>query len=345
MKTYIILTLLLFSSAVVFPQQTKRDSILRNVEEYKGRVFKDATVFINNSNPAEQRIKAIQKHAIIYDEQQKMLFKRIVLSENENPVIRALALNKIYNEADKDAEFFNQIVNWFSNSRTPKPLRDETLGLIGNLSFSSMPGILDAYHKMVEDPDLVYREFAFNKLVLNGDTKAQQLLIRGLEDSNARPLDVLTSIRILSSAPKKDFYPVVYKIMQETKNEEERLLAIQTLGGYPTAKDKLKSIFLSREEKSKFRESALIAFYNYNKRETVNYLTEILNDPSASSDLKIIAVQLAINERKAITYRKKAKRADTLDNLIREIANSKNDSERELVAISKKYLLLVRPTF
>lgn len=345
MKTYILLTLLIFSSAVVFPQQTKRDSILRNVEEYKGRVFTDAVVFINNSNTAEQRIKAIQKHAIIYDDQQKALFKRIVLSENEKPEIRALALNKIYSEAEKDNEFLNQIINWFSNPRTPKPLRDETLNLVGNLSFSSMPGVLDAYNKMIEDPDVAYREFAFNKLVLNGDARAQQLLIRGLEDSNAKSLDNLTAIRILSAAPKKDFYPAVYKILLETKNEDERLLAIQTLGGYPAAKDKLKSIFLSKEEKSKFRENALISFYNYNKRETVPYLTEVLNDPSASPDLKIIAIQLAINERKAITYRKKAKKADQLDTVIREISNSRNDSERELTAIAKKYLLLVRPGF
>ena len=344
MKTYIILTLLIFSSAVVFPQQTKRDSILRNVEEYKGRVFKDAAAFINTSNTTEQRIKAIQKHAIIYDDQQKAMFKRIVLSENEKPEIRALALNKIYAEADKDNEFLNQIMRWFSNPGTPKALRDETLSLIGNLSFSSMPGILEPYHKMVEDPDVAFREFAFSKLVLNGDARAQQLLIRGLEGQNTKPLDNLTAIRILSSAPKKDFYPAVYKILLETQNEDERLLAIQTLGGYPAAKEKLAAVFMSREEKSKFRENALISFYNYNKRETVTYLTEILGDPSASADLKIIAIQLAINERKAISYRKKAKKADKLDTLIRDIANGRND-DKELTAIAKKYLLLVRPVF
>ncbi len=340
----IILVFAIFSATLSFAQQAKKDSILRSVEQYKGIVFKDASTFINNSLSVENRIKAIQKHAVIYDENQKAEFKRIVLSERETPEIRAVGLNKIYSEVDKDQKFLEQILQWFSNPQTPKPLRDETLSLIGNLSFSTLPNILEPYHKMVEDPDKRFREFAFIKLVTNGDARAQQLLIRGLEDPNARLIEPILSIQMLSAAPKKDFYPAVYKLLLETKNEEERLMAIQTIGGYREAKDKLISIFQSPEEKSKFRESALIAFYSNNKAETLKYIPQILTDKSASPALQILAIQIAINERKVISYRKKAKRADELDIIIRNISESR-ESDKELVAIAKKYLLLVRPNF
>jgi|GEM_PF-1838456 len=346
MKKNIILILLVFSSTIVFAQQTKKDSILKSIEEYRAMVFKDASTFINNSFSIEERIKAIQKHAIIYDDNQKDQFKRIVLSERETPEIRAMGLNKIYSEVDKDEKFFDQIVLWFSNPKTPKILRDETLSLIGNLSFSSRPGILDAYHKMVEDPDKVYREFVFTKLVINGDSRAQQLLIKGLEDANSRLIDPILSILILSSAPKKDFYPAVYKLMLETKNDDERLIAIETIGGYPEAKNKLMSIFLSPEEKSKFRESALIAFYSSNKQETTKYLSRLLLDTSASSALQILVIQIAINEKKAIAHRKKANRADELDNLIKAISENKGiNNNNDQVNVAKKYLLLIRPKF
>jgi hypothetical protein len=339
-----ILIVAIFSATLSFAQQSKKDSILRSVNEYREIVFKDASIFINKSLSNDERIKSIQKHSIIYDEKQKEQFKRIVLSEEEIPEVRAIGLNKIYSEVEKDEKFLAQIIQWFSNPKTPKPLRDETLSIIGNLSFSSMPGILEAYHKMVEDPDKRFREFAFVKLVSNGDARAQQLLIKGLEDANSRLIEPILSMQILSIAPKKDFYPAIYKLMLETKNEDERLIAIQTIGGYQGAKNKLVSIFLSSEEKTEFRVSALIAYYSNNKLEVFKYLPQILKDKSASSNLQILAIQIAINERKAISYRKKAKRADELDILIKNISESR-ESDKELVAIAKKYLLLVRPQF
>jgi hypothetical protein len=339
-----ILIFAIFSVSLSFAQQSKKDSILRSVKEYRDIVFKDASIFINKSLSNDERIKSIQKHAIIYDEKQKEEFKRIVLSERETPEIRAVGLNKIYTEVDKDEKFLEQIIQWFSNPKTPKPIRDETLNLIGNLSFSSMPGILEPYHKMVEDPDNRFREFAFIKLITNGDARAQQLLIKGLQDPDARLIDPILSIQMLSSAPKKDFYPAVYKLLLETKNEDERLIAIQTIGGYQEAKNKLVSIFLSPAEKTKFRENALIAFYSNNKKEAIKYLPQILTDKSATPDLQILAIQIAINERKAIPYRKKAKKADELDILIKNISESK-EFDKDLVNIAKKYLLLVRPKF
>jgi hypothetical protein len=340
-----IAILLLFGSFLSYGQQVKKDSILKSITEYREIVFLDASLFINSSLSPEERIKAIQNHFTIYDEGQKNEFKKIVLSGAERPEIRAMGLNKIYDEVIKDKKLYDQVIMWLSEPQTPKVLRNETLNLVGNLSFSYLPGIIDAYYTMLNDPEITYRQFAFNKLVSNGDVRAQKMLIDGLNDRNAALIDPLTSMSILSVSPKKDYYPAVYKYVLDAGKEEERVMAIQIIGGYKEAKGTLLSIFQSQREKSIFRESALLSFYSSNKKETVGYLPRLLRDESASSNLKILAIQMAINERKAASYRQKVKKADELDIIIKNLADGKQTDDKSLMSVANKYLLMVRPPF
>jgi hypothetical protein len=345
MKQYIIFIALLLAGPLAFAQQAKKDSILRAVVAYRDIVFKDAAIFLNSNLGNAERINAIQKHPLVYDERQRALFKNIVLNEKEDPSLRATALNKIYGEVESDNKFFDETVKWFANPETPKVLREETLNLMGNLSISKVPGILDVYHKMTNDPSQPFREFAFAKLVVNGDARAQQLLINGLENPSSKLLDAIPAMNILSLAPKKDFYPAVLKLLQSTQNTDERLVAIQIVEGYRQAKGTLTSIFLSPQEESRIREAALVSFYSSNKAEAVNFVPQILQDKSASDNLRIMAIQVAINERKKMSYRKKARGADNTDRQIKAIADNKENNNKELVNVAQKYVLLVRPKY
>jgi hypothetical protein len=344
MKNIIITLVVILFSVSVFSQQTKKDSLLRAISNYRETVFKNAEVFLNKSLSADERIKAIIAHAVIYDEKQKDRFVSTVLSDNETAEIRAMALNKVYREADNNENFSAQILEWFANPRTPKILRDETLNLVGNLSFSSMPGILSVYPKMVEDPDIKFRTFAISKLVINGDARAQQLLIRGIENPQSQLLDPVTAMGILSFSPKKDYYPAVYKLMLETKDDQSRLAAVQILGGYKEATNELQKIVQSATEKNEFRKAALLALYSGDKTKATNLLPGLLADKSASAELQILAIQIATDTRKNMAYRKKIKRADRLDMQISEILQGKGlNKEKDLLQVANRYMLLVRP--
>ena len=348
MKNIILGVLLLFYSTSTYAQLSKRDSTRNAVAAYVQVVNKAADVFLNRRLPTEERLKAIAQYPIIYEDKQVQQFKTVALSNDEKPEIRAMALNKIYQYVETDERLLNQAIQWFGNPETPRALRYETLNLIGNLSFSSLTGTLEVYNKMVNDPDLNFRSFAVSKLVLNGDARAQQLLIQGLDNSKVALFPTAHAIELLSLAPKKEFYPAVYKVLLETQDQAARLAAVQVLGPYKEARVKLIAISQNTEEKEVFRESALRALYSGDKDNIIQYVTPILQDKSASSRLQMLGLQMSIDTRRSMAYRKskKARKADSFDNLVKNIYERKGVNKSDAVInIANDYLMIVKPKF
>jgi len=345
MKKYLSLLLILFSALPAFTQTT-RDSLLNAVAGYTQLVYRAADTFLNTRFPQAVRLEAIGKYSLVYDPEQVAGFKRAVIAENEPPEIRAMALNKIYQYAENDEQLLAQVLQWLGNSRTPKPLRNETLDLVHALSFTSLPGKLEVYDKILTDPDARYRLFAASKLMANGDQRTQQLLVSVLEDSATALFTPLQAIALLSLAPKKEFYPAVYKILQQAGNEDTRLAALETLGAYTPAREKIISISRDPNEKEIFREAALMALYSGDKENIVGYVSPILNDKTASSRLQILCIQMTIDQRRSMAYRrsKKARRADEYDLLVKSFADGSTvNNDEALKKIAEKYLLLVKP--
>lgn len=346
-----IIFLILISSLTTIAgtcQETKRDSLSNAVAQYTQAVNSAAEQFLDRQQPVPNRLKAIAPYALVYEQRHVDQFKRTVLSDEEPPEIRAMALNKIYQHVENDEALLGQVVKWFENPETPKPLRDETLQLIGNLSFSSFTGVMEPYKRMVRDPDPRFRAFALSKLLVNGDATAQQLLITGLENPQEALVEPPLAIELLALSPKKEFYPAVYKVLLETRDEATRLNALQALGPYREAREKIIAISRDSTEKEEFRTSALMALYSGDKDNIVNYVAPLLQDRSASPRLQALGIQMAIDVRKSMAYRKsrKARKADEFDIQVRNIAEGRGILQsREVQQIANKYLLLVRPPF
>jgi len=341
----IILIILIIWSATACGQTSKKDSMIQEVDDYVKTVNIAANKFLNKRLATAERIKAIEPYAIIYDEKQKEQFKNVVIDKAELPEIRAMALNKIYPQVQDDQRLEALTIEWLSNPAAPVVLRKEALQLAGNQSFSTMD-IPDVFQKMLEDPDLQFRLFAFTKLIIHGDARAQQKLIDGLENPQSALLPAPTAIGVLSMSLKKEYYPAVYKVLQQTKDEATRLEAIRALGFYKEAREKLIAISLDTNEKEQFREAALGALYGGDRDNIVKYVTPILSDKSATPRLQGIAIQMTIDVRQAMTYRVKAKKADEYDVLIKNIAEGKGVSMApELLIIANKYMQSVRPKY
>ena len=123
---------------------------------------------------------------------------------------------------------------------------------------------------------------------------AQQKLINGLENPQSALLPAADAIQILSMSSKKEYYPAVYKVLQQTKDDATRLEAISALGFYKEAREKLVNISRDANEKEQFREAALEALFVGDKDNIVKYASPILSDKSATPHLQIIAVQMTI---------------------------------------------------
>ena len=167
----IILIILTLSSITVYGQNSKKDSLLREIDEHVKTVQKAADQFLNKKLSTAERINAIQPYALIYDENQAEQFKNVVLDDKEPPEIRAMALNKIYRFVPGDERLSALTTEWLANPQVPKVLRQEALRLEENLSFLSMD-VPDVYQKMVEAPEPEFRMYAFTKLIVHGDARS-----------------------------------------------------------------------------------------------------------------------------------------------------------------------------
>jgi hypothetical protein len=345
MKNIILSLILVLGAVMARGQNAQRDSLAREVDEYVLSVNQAASQFLDKRLSPEERIKAIQPHAIIYDEKQVEQFKNVALDEQEPPEIRAIALNKIYAHVAGDEKLANLQVQLLGDLKAPKVLREEALQLSANLSFSS-GDVLDVYQKLLDDPELPFRVFAFTKLVIHGDARAQQKLIAGLENPERAPMPAPTAIGILSMALKKEYLPAVYKVFQQTQDEATRLEAIRVLGSYKEAREKLISISRDSKEKDDFREAALGALYGADRENVAQYVAPVLQDKNASPRLHALSIQMAIDVRQSMSYRVNAKEADDLDKLIKSIAEDKTRSKDAVVdKVANKYLQSVRPNY
>ncbi|HEY6975772.1 MAG TPA: hypothetical protein VH396_05765 [Chitinophagaceae bacterium] len=341
MKLIIPLVLIL-TAASAFGQNSAKASLIRKVDDYVKTVDNAADKFLNNKLSTAERIKAIEPYDIIYDNKQIEQFRNIVLDEKEPPEIRAIAFNKIYQTIPDDERLATLAIQWLSNRQSPGALREEALQVMDDLSFSSMD-VPDFYEKMLEDPELEFRLFAFTKLISHGDARAQQKLIEGLENPQSALLPAPDAIGVLSMALKKEYYPVLYKVLQQTTDEATKLEAIRALGSYKEAREDLISISRNAKEKEEYREAALDALYTGDKENISDYVLPVLMDKSATQRLQIIGIQMAIDVRQSIAYRIKAKKADKLDLLIKKLSKDSNKPDLQKIAI--KYMRYVRPKY
>jgi hypothetical protein len=341
MKTT-ILVLIALCPALLEAQTSEKQKVASEVDRYIETVNEAAATFLDKSLPAAERIKAIEPHAVIYDKKQVEQFKGMALDPQESPDIRATAMRKIVEHVASDERLTRLVTQLLVDPRAPKPLREAALEIEASLSFMNM-NVPDAYQEMLDDPELEFRIFAFTKLVIHGDARAQQRLIQGLENPEQASVPAPTAIGILSMAPKKEFYPAVFKVMQETKDPAARLEAIRVLGAYPEARQPLVAIAHEANEKPEYREAALGALYSGDRDNIVQYVTPIITDPTAPPRLQAIGIQMTTDVRQSMTFRVKAKKADDYDRLVQKLARDAKDNDVRIVA--NRYIETVKPRY
>src|SRR6476659_568178 len=125
----IMLIMLVISSAIAYGQNSKKDSLLTQVNEYEKAVNKAANKFLNKKLSTAERLKALEPYAVIYDEQQVEQFKNIILDDEEQPEIRAAALSKIYQFVLNDEKLGTLAIEWLGDPQTPEVLKQKALQL------------------------------------------------------------------------------------------------------------------------------------------------------------------------------------------------------------------------
>jgi len=339
MKTAIILLTLTMSS-IATAQSALREQLHREAQQYQATVAEAANTFLNQRLPVERRLKAIEPHAALYDEKQIAQFRNVVADEQEPDEIRAAALARIIEYVPNDDRIGRLVIKWLGNPKDPIVLRRAALRTDSALAFEHMQ-LPEVYQKMLEDPEPEFRLYAFSRLVPHGDARAQQLLIAGLQNPRAALLPAPVAIAILSTAPKSDALPTLLEVAQNTKDEAARVEAIRLLGGYEPARKTLVDISRNAGEKDDARAAALSALYAGDREHIVEYATPILTS-EASPNLQALAIQMTTSVRQNMTYRFKAKRADSYDRLVEKISR---EGAPEVRKAAQVYIETVRPKY
>jgi hypothetical protein len=334
--------MLLALCPTIVAAQTDKQTLKREVERYVETVNGAAATFLNRKLPDAERIKAITPHPVIYEAKQVEQFKATVLDGRESPEVRAVALRRIVAHISAEPTLVSITTQWLGDPQTPRPLREAALDVEQSLSFMNMNSP-EVYQKMLDDPEPVMRMFAFTRLVSNGDARAQQKLIRGLESPDSASLPPVHAISILTMAPKPEFYPAVFNLLRATKDPAIRLEAIRVLGPYVEARQSLIAIAQDGGEKAEFREAALGALYSGDRDNIVSYVSPIVRDAAAPTRLQAIGIRMTTDVRQSNKVRTKAKRADEYDRLVQKVAREARNDELRVVA--GQYIEAVKPRY
>jgi len=340
MKTATILLTLMMAS-IATAQSALRQQLEAEAVQYQATVAEAANVFLNQRLEPERRLKAIEPHAALYDEKQIVQFRRVVADEQEPPEIRAAALARITEYVPNDERIGRLILAWLGNPRETMVLRRAALRADSALAFEHMQ-MPEVYQKMLDDPEQEFRLYAYSRLVPNGDARAQQKLIEGLKNPEAAPLPAATAIAILSTAPKSEALPTLLELVENRKDEVARISALRLLGGYEPARKTLVEISRNARESDDARAAALSALYAGDRDNIVQYATPILTSGDSSPALQTLAIQMTTNVRQNMTYRFKAKGADSYDRLVEKLSR---DGAPQVRKAAQAYIETVRPKY
>ena len=347
----LILVLLFFPAVNLISKAQTSSKILlaQEIEAFRDEVFKATEVFLNSRNDVNTRVAALSKYPFIYDQLQIQKMRELVLDKAVNPLLRSTGLSKLINLLPDDDELTNNVFKWVEDRTVVKELRNEALNTIRILSFSgfAMSGknqqFLTTARNLTSDPDVKFRRFAFDYLMAHGDSFAQGLLIKQLENKKTDLLPTVDILRLLSLNPHGDFLPTVFTVFKSAPNKESKIEAMAILGNYLPAKDMIVSILKNKKETNDTRVAALGILNSSYPDEFSKFTQNILTDETEPENLRVTAVYMEMFRRKSNQQRNKRTNPDAFDISVKKLAESGKTAN--IRNAGKSYIDNVSPKF
>ncbi|WP_026898458.1 hypothetical protein [Daejeonella oryzae] len=348
-KLIIILSLLQFISLSGFGQTDTKEKLNQEIQSFRNEVFNAVEVYLNTQNDVTTRVSAISKYPFIYDPQQIVKVRSIVLNATANPILRSTGLSKLINQMPDDDELITSVFKWVEDKATAKELRFESLNTLKILSFSGFAmftknqQFLTTARNLTSDPDINFRRLAFDYLMAHGDSFAQGLLITQLDRGKSDLLPTVDILRLLALNPHGDFLPTVFKVFKSPPNKESKIEAMTILGNYLPAKDLIIAILKDKKQPNDMRLIAMGTLNSSYPAEFSKVTEKMLIDDTEAENLKVTAVYMEMYRRKSNQQRKSRLSPDTFDTNVKKLAES--GKSINIKKAGKAYLESVEPKF
>ena len=336
MKVVVLKINMIFFIALIcsscMAQKTEAD--YRNEENAYAQNVKEAfDVFLNPQITEVNRTQAVEKYAVALDAEQISALKNLARNTQAADQIRAIALMKVKYQVQQDSKLLSDVLKWVQNPNTPTELRNSSLSILGHVSFSAFgmqavsDQIIETYRDLTDDPNINFRRHAFNFLSQHGDDFAQQLLIKAIQSPQEGLLSQSESIAYLSYDIKGDHYPIVFRVFQETNNENTLMEAIRVLGNYGPARSRIVEILRDNKQKEAVRIAAIKTLNAFDQENFADHFMPLFRDRNTPDELFVYAINAEKYRRdnnavRATKYRNGKYVADKFDQQVINLSKS-----------------------
>ncbi|AUB42579.1 hypothetical protein COO91_08721 [Nostoc flagelliforme CCNUN1] len=243
---------------------------MSSIEEYRRQLRQQVAVERAHSNEPRwsSRLESLGAEDVLGSPQGNMtdvdnLREAVVGARlNPDPAFRAEALGQIVSKSERSTA--HQLpLEILSNPQETVQVRLAALRLLELLAISSptfpewRPAYLESLRIAIETSEL--RLSAFSALISQGDRRAQELLIRGLEDSEQALVSPADALNLLSEDPHADVRDLARQIVDQPPDERTLEAAIRHLAGDPSSVDRLRALVSDRQKTITARKLAAAA--------------------------------------------------------------------------------------
>lgn len=191
-----------------------------------------------------------------------------------------------------DDDAFEKAIVAIKDSSLPTKVRSAAISAVQAASFSSRnyrsrrPAYMAALRTLVNDPDHEMRQRSLGILSREKDGRAQEVLLRGLEDPARAVLPPEKALQLLSYDPKAEAYAAARKIVKNPPNESARYEALKLLGADAKSAKLFESILGDRKESAEARLIAAAALNAVAPDTLQRYARKIVLDKTEDPDVQ-----------------------------------------------------------
>lgn len=324
-------------SNVAFAQMT-REEYRQELEAYRQTAKQNEVIFLDKTQPTEQRLKAVQDIEIFTTAEDKAACLDIVMDIGQPDAIRAAGLMKVRHAAHKQEAVRTKVLNWMGQSSTPPKFRKSCMNVMQmayvnpNTQEAVREEITAVFHKLLLDAKPAAREKAFFVLSAYGDDQAHWLLVRGLQEPMQALLPIEKSVPLLAMRKHDSDYHlnVIYEALQKTSNQAAQIECIKALGNYQPARPDIIRLLNDKKQSLEVRRASMQSLNHGNGQEFLSIAKPIITDENAPESLRIYALQ-------AETYRELSRKMNTanttfsLDNSFQQVIEQVRSTSSEAV--------------
>ncbi len=262
-----------------------KKTLKENLEKAKQTTQKAIAIFFDPENSKADRLGAFGICGTFNAAADIKRALTVFRDPNEDPAIRASALQGLINYATGNEEFIDELIGLLNTETAATELKEATLSVLHANTFSSSllttkrPDYMNALKNLVEsDAAKKLQLRATEYLAIEKDEYIQRKLLSGLENPEESFVKPEIAIQLLSYDLHADHYPTLRKIAEASPNKKARKEALRNLAADQESASLLEKILNDKDEDEEIRHVSAVGLQSMEPDVLQNSLKGILTD-------------------------------------------------------------------